>query len=205
MSEVVDPVSNPRHPFGLPMGTVRGFLSLLICSFFWIVLLSTTDPNVKPLLAHFFLLALVLLAFASSPGAEDRKEGGATLPWLMRVLFVGGSVAVVGYCLATNPSQFSNRITPKPDEFKQWWGPFMACMAGGFAGGLFLRFVLGTQNIAFQAIRAWLSVVGMVMLTVELAMFVALLSSDNEKYDAFFHTWQAIEIAVVSAYFATRS
>jgi hypothetical protein len=202
MAQVVDPVSNPRHPFGLPMGTVRGFLSLLICSFFWIVLLSTTDPNVKPLLAHFFLLSLVLLAFASSPRTEDSD---ATLPWLMRVLFVGGSVAVVGYCLVTDATQFSHRITPKPDEFKQWWGPFMGCMAGGFAGGLFLRFILGSQNIAFQAIRAWLSVVGMVMLTVELAMFVALLSSDNDKYDAFFHTWQAIEIAVVSAYFATRS
>ena len=37
------------------------------------------------------------------------------------------------------------------------------------------------------------------------ATFVALLSSDNEKYDAFFLTWQAIEIAIVSAYFATRS
>ena len=43
------------------------------------------------------------------------------------------------------------------------------------------------------------------MTTVELALFATLLSSDNEKYDAFFLTWQAIGIAIVSAYFATRS
>lgn len=202
MAEVIDPVSHPRNPFGLAAGTVRGFLALLICSFFWIVLLSRSDPNVKPLLAHFFMLALVLMAFASSPTTED---SGALLPWLTRLLFVGISVAVVAYCLLTDQEQFVQRITPRDVEFNKWWGPFMACMAGGFAGGLFLRFILGTKNIAFQAIRAWLSVVGMTMLTVELALFVALLNSDNEPYDNFFHAWQAVELTVVSAYFATRS
>lgn len=200
--EVIDPVSSPRNPFGLATGSVRGIFALLICSFFWIVLLTRGDPNVKPLLAHFFLLALVLMAFASSPTTED---SGALLPWLTRVLFVGISVAVVAYCLVTDREQFVNRITPRPDEFARWWGPFMACMAGGFAGGLFVRFILGRTNIAFQAIRAWLSVVGMVMLTVELALFLALLNSDSEKYENFFHGWQAVELAVVSAYFATRS
>ena len=31
------------NPYGLPMGTVRGFTSVLICSFFWIVLLYPGD------------------------------------------------------------------------------------------------------------------------------------------------------------------
>jgi len=184
------------------MGTVRGFLSLLICSFFWIVLLSSSDA--KPPLAHFFLLALVLLAFASSPGADD-KNNGATLPWLMRVLFLGGSAAVVIYCLANDADQFKTRITPNLDEFKQWWVSFMACIIGGFAGGLIARVLLGRRSYAFLTFRAWLSVVGMIMLVIELALFVSLMSADPEKYNNFFHTWQAIEIAVVSAYFATRS
>ena len=33
-----------QHPYGLPMGTVRGFMSLLICSFFWIFLLLPEPP-----------------------------------------------------------------------------------------------------------------------------------------------------------------
>ena len=65
--DVLDPVNEPRHPFGLPMGSVRGFMALLICGFFWLVLLWPGEQIVKPLLGHFFLLALVLLAFASSP------------------------------------------------------------------------------------------------------------------------------------------
>ena len=202
--EVVDSVSNPRHPFGLPMGTVRGFLSLLICSFFWIVLLSTTVPDAKPLLAHFFLLALVLLAFASSPGSEDKNGGVSALPFLLRVLFIGGSVAVVAYCLATDPTQFSNRITPRPDEVSQWLTPFLACIVGGFAGGKIVRLVLGRRSFAFLTVRSWLSVVGMIMLTVELALFVGLMNTERMS-ENFFHTWQAFEICIVSAYFATRS
>jgi len=197
-----DSVSNPRYPFGLPMGTVRGILSLLICSFFWIVLLSSSDA--KPPLAHYFLLALVLLAFASSPGVDDRKNG-ATLPWLMRALFLGGSAAVLAYCLANDADRFKTRITPNFEEVKVWWVSFMGCLMGGFAGGLFARVLLGRASYAFLTFRAWLSVVGMIMLVIELALFVSLMSADPDKYNNFFHTWQAIQITVVSAYFATRS
>ena len=97
MSTATVVYGNVRHPYGLPMGTVRGFMSVLICSFFWIFLLQRDHPEhaaATAPLGHFFLLTLVFLAFASHP---VRPEGAQTefLPWLMRVLFVGGSVAVV--------------------------------------------------------------------------------------------------------------
>ena len=62
-----DSVSQGHYPFGLPPGSVRGMISLIICMFFWIVILWPQTGIVNPLLGHFFLLALVLLAFASSP------------------------------------------------------------------------------------------------------------------------------------------
>ena len=62
------------QPFGLPIGSVRGFLSLLICSFFWIVLLQP-EP-IAPPLGHFFLLTLVFLAFASNPHHADPERHG---------------------------------------------------------------------------------------------------------------------------------
>ena len=61
---VLDSVSESRHPFGLPLGSVRGFMSLMICAFFWIVLLWPEPFLVRPLLAHYFMLALVLLVFS---------------------------------------------------------------------------------------------------------------------------------------------
>ena len=110
--DVLDPVNEPRHPFGLPMGSVRGFMSLLICGFFWLVLLWPGEQVVKPLLGHFFLLALVLMAFASSPSPRTEDDSSPFLPWLLRVLFVGGSVAVVLFCLFQYPDRLQSPADP---------------------------------------------------------------------------------------------
>jgi hypothetical protein len=200
----LDPVNNSRQPFGLPAGTVRGFLSLLICAFFWMVLLWPSDAVAKPLLGHFFMLALVLMAFASSPTAHSGYRDTSLAPWLMRTLFVGGSIAVVAFTLVKDPAQFSQRLTPDVVEFREWWGTFLAVTAGGFAFGLFIRFVLGRENPVFLTMRAWLSVVGMVMLALELGLFVAFMSAES-KPDTFMRYWQTIEVAAVAAYFGTRA
>ncbi len=202
--DVIDTVNEPRHPFGLPLGSVRGFMSLLICGFFWLVLLWPGDAVVKPLLGHFFLLALVLMAFASSPTAAAEGESSPFLPWLLRVLFVGGSVAVVLFCLFQYPERLQSRLTPDPDEFRLWWGPFLATLAIGFSAGLFVRFVLGREHPLFQTFRAWLSVVGLVMLVLEIGLFVMFTTSENKQAD-FLRYWQAVELAFVSAYFGTRA
>ncbi len=202
--DVIDTVNEPRHPFGLPLGSVRGFMSLLICGFFWLVLLWPGDAVIKPLLGHFFLLALVLMAFASSPTAAAEGESSPFLPWLLRVLFVGGSVAVVLFCLFQYPERLQSRLTPDPDEFRLWWGPFLATLAIGFSAGLFVRFVLGREHPLFQTFRAWLSVVGLVMLVLEIGLFVMFTTSENKQAD-FLRYWQAVELAFVSAYFGTRA
>ncbi len=194
-----------RQPFGLPAGSVRGFLSLLICLFFWVVLLWPSNAVAKPLLGHFFMLALVLMAFASSPSAHAGNRDTSFTPWLMRILFVGGSVVVVAITLVKDPAQFSQRLTPDVEEFRNWWGTFLGVTAGGFAFGLLLRSVFGRDNPIFLTVRAWLSVVSMVMLAIELALFVAFTSSDSSKPEAFMRYWQSFEVAAVAAYFGTRA
>ena len=204
VSEVSDTVHETRHPFGLPLGSVRGFMALLICAFFWLVLLWPGEQTVRPLLGHFFLLALVLMAFASSPSPRENGEGSAFLPWILRVLFVGGSVAVVLFTLFQYPDRLQTRLTPDPEEFRDWWGPFLATMATGFAVGLFVRFVLGREHPLFRTFRAWLSVVGLVMLGLEIGLLVMFMSAENRPAD-FMRYWQAVELAFVSAYFGTRA
>ena len=129
---VYDTALIPRHPFGLPLGSVRAFLSLLICGFFWMVLLWPSDQQVKPMLAHFFMLALVLMAFSSAPTVHESGES-ALLPWVLRIAFVGGTIAVVAFCLLDRPHLFMARMTPDPKDLTGWWGPLMAVIASGFA------------------------------------------------------------------------
>jgi hypothetical protein len=196
--------SEVRHPFGLPLGSVRGLMSILICVFFWILLLLPTETPAKAVLAHFFLLGLVLLAFASSPRITDRDES-PFLPWLMRLIFVGGSIAVVAFVLITrDPTVVQHRLTPDPDEVRMWWIPFLGSLAGGFSLGLLLRFLLGQLNHVFQSMRAWFSVLGLVLLACELGIFF-IMAGGAGKVDEFLHYCQCVTIVIVSAYFGTRA
>ena len=201
---VIDSTSDPRHPFGLPLGSVRGFMSLAICAFFWVVLLFPGEPAViKPPLGHFFLLALVMMAFSSTPSVTLDGSAGNVLPWTLRLLFVGGTAAVVAFVLVQYPDRLQPRLTPDTDEFKSWWIPLLACTAGGFAVGLVTRFVFGRSSPLFRTLRSWLSVVGLVMLTLEVGF--VLINATSQAPKDFLQYWDAVELCVVAAYFGTRA
>ncbi|MBY0513641.1 MAG: hypothetical protein K2P78_06980 [Gemmataceae bacterium] len=106
------PLPAVRHTYGLPAGTVRGFMSVLICSFFWVVLLlPDQDPPFRAPVGHFVLLFMVFLAFASHHRAPGESR---FLPWLMRAVFVGGSVAVIALVAVQHPERLQDRL--KPDQ-----------------------------------------------------------------------------------------
>jgi hypothetical protein len=205
-ADIPRPIRQEFSTFGLPVGTVRGFLSVLICSFFWIFLLvpDRTEgiPPHAPL-GHFFLLTLVLMAFASHPLQELNPRH--FLPWLMRVIFVGGSIAVLVWAGINHPDRLSTRLTPDPAEVSQW-PVLLACLAGGFGVALFLRFVLGRNSNFFMTLRAWIGVIAILLLLAEtLFQFVILPNmSDKPSLDAM-KVWEGLLIAVVAAYFGTRA
>jgi len=196
-----------RHPYGLPMGTVRGFISLLICSFFWIFLLlpDNADPTKQTApLGHFFLLTMVFLAFASHPIPSDPAHT-EFLPWLMRVLFVGGSLAVVGYTLYSDSHRLSTRLTPNPEDIRQW-PVLLATLSGGFAVGLLLRKILGRDTDMFQTIRAWAGVIGILLLIAETVFqFVIRPSLTGPLSMEAMKIWEGILVSFVAAYFGTRA
>jgi hypothetical protein len=191
------------NPYGLPMGTVRGFLSVLICSYFWILLLQPDGSTLVAPLGHFFLLTLVFLAFASHPLQEARTS--AFLPWLMRVIFVGGSAAVVAYVAFWHPDRLATRLTPNPDDMAQW-PVLLGCLAGGFGVALFARFILGRNNALFLTLRAWIGVIAMLLLIFEtLFQFVILPNLSDKPSVTAMEIWEGILIAAVAAYFGSRA
>ena len=195
------------HPYGLPMGTVRGFLSVLICSFFWIFLLMAEpkpgEPALKAPLGHFFLLTLVFLAFASHPIQELRPR--AVLPWLMRVLFIGGSAAVLIFVAINDSHRLSSRLTPDAAQITQW-PVLLGCLAGGFGIALAVRWVLGRNSEVFQTVRAWVGVLAMLLLLFETILQFVILPriSDAPSADVM-KIWEGVLIAIVAAYFGSRA
>jgi hypothetical protein len=194
-------------PYGLPMGTVRGFLSILICSFFWIFLLmgnpAPGDPTPKAPLGHFFLLTLVFLAFASHPIEAMRTS--AILPWIIRIIFVGGSIAVILYVAISHPDRLSSRLTPDAADIPQW-PVLLGCLAGGFGLALAVRFVLGRRSPMFVTIRAWIGVLAMLLLLFEtIFQFVILPNMSDKPSMEVMQVWEGILIAMVAAYFGSRA
>jgi hypothetical protein len=186
--------------FGLPTGSVRGLLSVLICSFFWIVLLLPPESTITPPLGHFFLLTLVFLAFASHPAPDTPTH---VLPWLLRILFVGGTVAVVVFALVKDPHLAATRLTPSRDEIAQW-PVLLGCLAGGFATGLILRSILGRRSEMFMTLRAWVGVVSMLLLLAETILQFLILPNVAEKNPEALKIWEGILIAPVAGYFGSR-
>jgi hypothetical protein len=202
------PYGGIRHPYGLPMGTVRGFMSLLICSFFWIYLLLPDGVGDKPAqtapLAHFFLLTLVFLAFASNPFPHDSTKS-EFLPWLLRFLFVGGSLAVLVYVGINWPNRVLARLTPDPADIYQW-PVLLATLAGGFAFGVFIRFAFRrTVSELFQTIRGWVGVIAMLLLVAETIFQFLIRPSLGPIDPEALKIWEGTVIAFVAAYFGTRA
>lgn len=205
MTAAAPPAADHAHEyptFGLPSGSVRGFLSVLICSFFWIVLLLPADWAITVPLGHFFLLTLVFMAFASHPLPEARVH---MLPWVMRVLFVGGSVAAVALAVFHSTHLAAARLTPNPADVTQW-PVLLGCLAGGFGVALFLRFVTGRRSEFFMTVRAWVGVVAVLLLLAETLLQFAILPTLTEKPspDAL-QVWEGVLIAAVAGYFGSRA
>ena len=146
-------------------------------------------------------LLLVLMAFGSHPVQEARLH---PLPWFLRLLFVGGSVAAVGLALFRNPGLAASRLTPPPEEITQW-PVLLGCLAGGFGLALFLRFVLGRRSEMFMTIRAWIGVIAMLLLFVETILQFLVLPGLQDKNPEALKVWEGILIAVVAAYFGARA
>ena len=207
MSNLPGPTGDVRHPYGLPLGTVRGFMSVLICSFFWIYLLLPAPAEQRPLtapLGHFFLLTLVFLSFASHPVPQQSAKS-EFLPWLMRIIFVGGSAAVVIYLGYQDPARLAIRLTPEQTEVVQW-PLLLGMLADGFGFGLFIRFILGRNSSMFQTLRAWIGVISILLLLAEtLFQFTIRPSIAEPPGPEVGKVWEAIIIAFVSAYFGSRA
>jgi hypothetical protein len=195
------PFSHEYPTFGLPPGTIRGFLSVLICSFFWIVLLYPGDRDVHVPLGHFFLLALVFFAFASHPLQGARTH---PLPWAMRVIFVGGSLAAFGLAMWKDTHVASARLTPNATDITQF-PVLLICFAAGFGVSLILRFVLGRDNPMFMTLRAWVGVIAVLLLLAETLIQFAILPGITDQNQRALEVWEGVITATVAAYFGSRA
>jgi hypothetical protein len=200
--------SRPLHrpPLGLPPGSVRAVITLLIVGLFWALLLFSDRTEPIPLYLY-FLLSLVLVFFVAHGHTIGSPAAGHANPlWLprgfVRVLIVLGFLASVGWRLYQNPELLQERLTPSPEQLRQW--PYLLlALGGGFTVGRLLRLGPWRQTPAFQDILAWVSLVAMVALVAEILLVTFILPGTARRPDL--SLWECILTGVVACYFGSRS
>jgi hypothetical protein len=196
-----------RHPLGLPPGSVRAAMSLTIVGLFWLLLLMPPDKDVQVPLYLYFLLGLVFLFFVSHghsiapKGTGHRSPLGLPKGSIRGIIFLG-TVAVVGWCYHANPELLIKRLTPLSDQLFQW--PYLLLsLTGGFFFGWLIRLGPWKNVYWFQDIQAWLSLIAMGGIGVEIIIRLFINPQMERDFNA--PMWENILVAIVSFYFGVRS
>jgi hypothetical protein len=197
----------PRHPLGLPQGSVRAVLSLTIVGLFWLLLLLPADKDVQIPLYLYFLLGLVLLFFGSH-GRSIAPEGTSHRSPLglprgsIRGIIILGTVAVVGWCIRSDPDTLIAQLTPSAQQLPQW--PYLLIvLVGGFFVGWLIRLGPWKNLYWFQDIQAWISLVAMILLGAEIMLRLFVRPNMDQEFDL--PLFEKILVGIVAFYFGVRS
>jgi hypothetical protein len=207
-SEVPDqPSPYLRHPLGLPPGSVRSVLALMIAALFWLLVAMPEGHQVPVPPFLYFLLALILLFFGSHGHTIGRHAGDGRSPLGMprgsiRAVILLGTIGVLGWLYYTKPDQFVARLTPDSQQLSQW-PILMISSIGAFTIGYIVRLGPWKYSAGFQDILATLSLVAMLGLVAETVLVVFINPNLLQGLDL--RIWEAILTAVVAFYFGARS
>jgi len=196
-----------RHPLGLPAGSVRAVMSLTIVGLFWLLLLMPPDKGVQVPLYLYFLLGMVLLFFAShghsiAPQGTSHKSPLGFPKGSIRAIIFLGTAAVIGWCIYSNRGLLLERLTPSGQPLTQWPYLLLALMGGFFLGWL-IRLGPWKSLYWFQDIQAWLSLIAMGLLGVDIV--IRLFVNPHMEQDFDLPLWEEILVGVVAFYFGVRS
>jgi len=216
----ITPVVNPelyrRQPLGLPAGSVRAVLSLMVLGLICALLVIPDTGRVEgwhiPLYLYYLMFLIVGHYFgALSHTAVPRPH--LAPPWHLprgtfRVLIVLGMVAAVAWG-AYKDEDFLRRLQPDPAEFKAY--PYLPVVILGafFLGTVLSRVafhVLGSSKGVpswLQDMVAWLSLLAVLGLVAE--VIIQLVINPGLDKPLTLPTWQSILSAIVAFYFGARS
>jgi hypothetical protein len=204
-------VRPPRHPLGLPAGSVRALLTLLIVGLVWTLMLVPRDEAAGIPLYLYYLLFLALGHFFAAHGHSiaGPQTGPASPLYLpggtLRALIVLGFAAVLGW------RYYSQRGFEglKPTDLDQ--APYLfAVLVAAFLFGVILsrignRWLAGPAGPPywFQDILAWLALLAGIGLSAE--VIIHLVINPTLATPLQLPQWQAVLTALVGLYFGARS
>jgi hypothetical protein len=198
--------ATPRYALGMPSGSVRSILAILVVAMFCaLVLFPTrlTDPFPPYLLYLLFLILGHLFAFHVH--AAKHHPAPLHLPRiLVRLVIIVALAATLGWKIYSDPTGMRERWDATVDAIKEeWYLPLL--LLGGFFVGAILHPIIGRDNppIAIQDLQAWLALIAIIGLCV-LAM-VHLIIEKGTTEPILNPMVSCVLATIVAFYFGARS
>jgi hypothetical protein len=196
----------PRPPLGLPPGSIRGILALQIVIILWMLLLAPDDRSVPVPLNLYFLLSLVMVFFVAHGKSIARRDEPHPSPlWLpggtLRFIILAGTAAVFAYVIYAHPERL-DRLTPHQDQLKNW-KYYLGALTIGFVLGYGTRILPFRNAWAFQAFQAWIAIIAMATMFLEVIFQVIINFSLADRIDPV--SWQTAVTGIVAFYYGSRS
>jgi hypothetical protein len=199
------PDQTARHPLGLPPGSIRSILSIMITGLFATLLLLPASQNVTVPPFLYPLLSL-LLVYVVAHGKTIATAGErpplhlphGTVPFLVTI----GLIAAVSWKFVNDRDTLLSRLTPTTEQLQQW-PVLLAALFGGFFFGRVVRRGPWNHTPMYQDLLAWVSLLCMLGLGIETLAVVFIHPTLPEGLDM--HKLEAFLTAAVALYFGARS
>ncbi len=211
---LVNPSVYRRHPLGLPAGSVRSVLALLVFGTYWAILLMP-EPKAPPVPVYLYYVMFLIVghyfASQSRPAVDATQAAPLHLPrGAIRLLVFLGFVGVLAYGFAHDPD-FLDCLRPDTQALiDQPLAPLFV-LGGFFLGIVAARFayhVLGRSNAVpswVQDVQAWVSLLAVLGMLAEVLIRLVINPHLDPEQRVSLPAWETSLAAIVAFYFGARS
>lgn len=220
-----------RYPLGLPAGSVRALLSMLVVGLIIALIIISSNKTtsfaaeagkeltveeikehairIPPYLAY--LLFLMLGSYFASQGGSINRSRGESSPLYLprgstRVILFASFAGVLAWKIATDPVGIEAQWLKSVDEMKL--EPFLALyILVGFFVGILLKTIVGrdAQSYAYQDLIAWFSLICVMGMTVSVIVELVINPTLTERLPLDLTSFNAVLGAGIAFYFGVRS
>ena len=213
----VAPPIRRRHPLGLPAGSVRALLILMVVGTIWALLLMPADAAGKPVYVPLYLYYLLFLTSGVYFGARGHAPHPSVsqeppplfLPrGSIRLLIIASFIGVTVTAFTRN-HDFFNSLLIDPNEKPTMLIPIVllgAFFLGVMVNGVCHLLLAGPEGMPpwYQDVLAWVSVLAVLGLGVAVILELVV-SPSMENPIKLPHEGQIILTGIIAFYFGART
>jgi hypothetical protein len=209
------PPGRSRHPLGLPQGSVRAVLILMIMGTIWTLLAMPGDREIRVPIYLYYLLFLTTGSYFAA-----RSRSAVTAPHespplylprgTIRGLIVIGFIGILGYAIFQDPTGFFSRPLLSNDDKQHATLLLPVAMIGGFLLGVIVscvssKMLAGPTGMPawYQDVQAWVSLLAVLGLgaqvILELVVFPSMTAPPSLPQ------LQLVLSAIIAFYFGARA